>query len=124
MERHRKSAAETAEVQQTPSGDQPASEGRNADNSRTFRKGNKRKSHSLPSKPSDSVEGLAKDPLVPGVRNAKAAKRARKSNVGTILPDRGLTAATPNTAQNVGFLYWYLMILINNFSSFTALNWC
>lgn len=100
MERHRKSAAETAEVQQTPSGDQPASEGRNADNSRTFRKGNKRKSHSLPSKPSDSVEGLAKDPLVPGVRNAKAAKRARKSNVGTILPDRGLTAATPNTAQN------------------------
>ena len=122
MERHRKSAAETAEVQETPSGDQPASEGRNADNSRTNRKGNKRKSHNRPSKPSDSVEGPPKDPLVPGDRSARPAKRARKSNVGTVLPDPGLTDATPNTAQNVGFLYWYLMILLNNFSSFTAVN--
>jgi hypothetical protein len=30
MERHHKSAAETAELQQTPSGNQPASEGHNA----------------------------------------------------------------------------------------------
>ncbi|CAD6215021.1 unnamed protein product [Miscanthus lutarioriparius] len=100
MERHRKSAAETAEVQGTPSGDQPASEGRNADNSRTSRKGNKRKSHNRPSKPSDSVEGPPKDPLVPVDRSARPAKRARKSNVGTVLPDPGLTDATPNTAQN------------------------
>ncbi|XP_066365781.1 uncharacterized protein [Miscanthus floridulus] len=100
MEWHRKSAAETAEVQETPSGDQPASEGHNADNSRTSRKGNKRKSHNRPSKPSDSVEGPAKDPLVPGDRSARPAKRARKSNVGTVLPDQGLTDATPNTARN------------------------
>jgi nucleolar protein 4 len=123
MEWHRKSAAETAEVQETPSGDQPASEGcnaDNADNSRTSRKGNKWKSHNRPSKPSDSFEGPAKDPLVPGDRSTRPAKRARKSNVGTVLPDRGLTDATPNTAQNVGFLYWYLMIL--NFFSFTAVN--
>ncbi|EER93268.1 RNA-binding protein 28 [Sorghum bicolor] len=100
MERHRKSAAETTEVQETPSGDQPASEGHIADNSRTSRKGNKWKSHNRPSKPSDSVEGPAKDPLVRGDRSARPAKRARKTDVGTVLPDRGLTIATPNTAQN------------------------
>lgn len=103
MERHRKSAAETAEVQQTASGDEPAREGHNADNSRTARKGNKRKPHNRPSKPSDSVEGPAKDPPVPEDRSARPAKRARKSNAGTVLPDRGLTDATPNTAGNVGF---------------------
>jgi nucleolar protein 4 len=109
MERHRKSAAETAEVQQTPSGDQPASEDRNADNSRTSRKGNKRKSHNRPYKPSDSVEGPAKDPLVLGDRSVRPAKRARKSSMGTVLPDRGLADATPNTAQNVGFFLFLLV---------------
>lgn len=119
-ERHHKSAAENAEVRQTPSGDQPASDGRDADNSRTSRKGNKWKSHNGPSKPSDSVDGPAKDPLIPGDRSARPAKRAKKSNMGTILPDRGLTDATPNTVQNVGFIVFVLHD--NNFSKLTAVK--
>lgn len=107
-ERHHKSAAENAEGRQTPSGGQPASDGRDADNSRTSRKGNERKSHNRPSKPSDSVDGSAKDSLVSGDRSARPAKRAKKSNMGTILPGRGLTDATPNTAQNVGFFVFVL----------------
>ncbi|PAN44495.1 hypothetical protein PAHAL_9G047500 [Panicum hallii] len=101
-ERQQKSA-ESAQGQQNPSGDQPASDGRHADSSRTFRKGNKRKSHDRPSKPSDSGEGPAKDPSVAGdrssvevIRKGRPAKRSRKSNEGTVLPERDRQDATPN----------------------------
>ncbi|KAG2545147.1 RNA-binding protein 28-like [Panicum virgatum] len=103
-ERQHKSAA--AEDQQSPSGDQPASDGRHADSSRTFRKGNKRKSHDRPLKPSDSGEGSAKDPSVAGdrsavdvIRKGRPAKRSRKSNEGTILPKQDRQDATPNAAK-------------------------
>jgi len=103
-ERQHKSAA--AEDQQSPSGDQPASDGRHADSSRAFRKGNKRKSHDRPLKPSDSGEGSAKDPSVAGdrsavdvIRKGRPAKRSRKSNEGTILPKQDRQDATPNAAK-------------------------
>jgi len=106
-ERQHKSAA--AEDQQSPSGDQPASDGRHADSSRTFRKGNKRKSHDRPLKPSDSGEGSAKDPSVAGDRSAvevmrkgRPAKRSRKSNEGPVLPERDQDAS-PNAARKVTF---------------------
>jgi nucleolar protein 4 len=101
-ERQQKSA-ESAQGQQNPSGDQPASDGRHADSSGTFRKGNKQKSHDRPSKPSDSGEGPAKDPSVAGdrssvevIRKGRPAKRSRKSNEGTVLPERDRQDATPN----------------------------
>ncbi|KAG2534515.1 hypothetical protein PVAP13_9NG068181 [Panicum virgatum] len=104
-ERHHKSAAEAAQDQQNPSGDQPAGNGGHADSSRTFRKGNKRKSHDRPSKPSDSGEGPAKDPSVAGDRSAvevmrkgRPAKRSRKSNEGPVLPERDQDAS-PNAAR-------------------------
>ncbi|TKV90761.1 hypothetical protein SEVIR_9G050200v4 [Setaria viridis] len=106
MERNRKSAAEAAENQQSPSGDQPAGDGSHAGSRRTFRKGNKQRSHDRPSKPSDSGEGPAKDPVagdqsaVEGVRKGRPAKRSRKSNEGTILADRDRKDATPIAAGN------------------------
>jgi nucleolar protein 4 len=110
-ERQQKSA-ESAQGQQNPSGDQPASDGRHADSSRTFRKGNKRKSHDRPSKPSDSGEGPAKDPSVAGdrssvevIRKGRPAKRSRKSNEGTVLPERDRQDATPNADGKVSFLF-------------------
>ena len=108
-ERHHKSAAEAAQDQQNPSGDQPAGNGGHADSSRTFRKGNKRKSHDRPSKPSDSGEGPAKDPSLAGDRSAvevmrkgRPAKRSRKSNEGPVLPERDQDAS-PNAARKVTF---------------------
>jgi len=110
-ERQHKSAA--AEDQQSPSGDQPASDGRHADSSRAFRKGNKRKSHDRPLKPSDSGEGSAKDPSVAGdrsavdvIRKGRPAKRSRKSNEGTILPKQDRQDATPNAAKKVSFVFF------------------
>ncbi|CAL4936516.1 unnamed protein product [Urochloa decumbens] len=107
-ERQQKSAAEAAEDhQQSPSGDQPPGNGRHADSSRNFRKGNKRKSHDRPSKLSNSGEGPAKYPSVAGdqsavevVRKGRPAKRPRKSNEGTVLPDRHRQDASSNTARN------------------------
>ncbi|KAF8772370.1 hypothetical protein HU200_005842 [Digitaria exilis] len=106
-ERSQKSAAEAAEDRQGPSGDQPASDVGHADSSRTFRKGNKRKSHDRSSKPSDSGEGHAKDPSVAGDRSAMAvvrkgrpAKRAKKSNEGNALPDQDRQDTTPNASRN------------------------
>lgn len=98
-ERQHKSAPEVAEDQQTPSGDEPASDGRHA-NSRTFRKVNKRKSHDRPSKPSDPVDGPDKDHLVPGDGSTRPAKKTRKANKGTVLPDRDPTDSTSNAARN------------------------
>ncbi|CAN6308876.1 unnamed protein product [Urochloa humidicola] len=108
QERQQKSAAEAAEDhQQSPSGDQPAGDGRHADSGRKFRKGNKRKSHDRPSQPSDSGEGPAKDPSVAGdqsavdvVRKGRPAKRPRKSNQGTVLPNRDRQDASSNAARN------------------------
>ncbi|CAN6280948.1 unnamed protein product [Urochloa humidicola] len=108
QERQQKSAAEAAEDhQQSPSGDQPAGDGRHADSGRKFRKGNKRKSHDRPSKPSDSGEGPAKNPSVAGdqsavdvVRKGRPAKRPRKSNQGTVLPNRDRQDASSNAARN------------------------
>ncbi|KAJ1293163.1 hypothetical protein BS78_01G047100 [Paspalum vaginatum] len=99
-ERRHKSAPKAVEDQQTPPGDQPASDGHHANSSRTFRKGNKQKSHDRPSKPSDSIEGPAKDHLGPGDRSTRPAKRARKSNEGSVLPDRDPTDTTPKAAKN------------------------
>nr|CAB3497828.1 unnamed protein product [Digitaria exilis] len=106
-ERSQKSAAEAAEDRQGPLGDQPASDVGHADSSRTFRKGNKRKSHDRSSKPSDSGEGHAKDPSVAGDRSAMAvvrkgrpAKRAKKSNEGNALPDQERQDTTPNDSRN------------------------
>ena len=110
-EQQHKSAA--AEDQQSPSGDQPASDGRHADSSRAFRKGNKRKSHDRPLKPSDSGEGSAKDPSFAGdrsavdvIRKGRPAKRSRKSNEGTILPKQDRQDATPNAAKKVSFFFF------------------
>ncbi|CAN6297415.1 unnamed protein product [Urochloa humidicola] len=108
QERQQKSAAEAAkDNQQSPSGDQPAGDGRHADSGRKFRKGNKRKSHDRPSKLSHSGEGPAKDPSVAGdqsavdvVRKGRPAKRPRKSNEGTVLPDRDRQDASSNAARN------------------------
>ncbi|CAN6322270.1 unnamed protein product [Urochloa humidicola] len=107
-ERQQKSAAEAAEDhQQSPSGDQPAGDGRHADSSRKFRKGNKRKSHDRPSKPSNSGEGPAKHPSTAGdqsavevVRKGRPTKRPRKSNDGTVLPDGNGRDTSSNVATN------------------------
>ncbi|XP_062214295.1 uncharacterized protein LOC133915232 [Phragmites australis] len=106
-ERYQKSQ-EVAGGQQRPSGDQSAGDGLHGDNRKVFRKGNKRKSHDGPSKPSDPVEGPAKDHSVAGdgstvdgkSKAKRPAKRARKSNERTILSNQRQTDATPNASQN------------------------
>ncbi|TVU44546.1 hypothetical protein EJB05_03991 [Eragrostis curvula] len=96
-----------ADDQEGPSGDQPVSDGPHADNKRTLRKGNKRKSHDRPSKPSDTGDVPDKDLSAAGdrragegIRKERPAKRARKSNEGTALPGRDGKAANRNTTPN------------------------
>ncbi|KAL6638060.1 hypothetical protein ACP70R_025632 [Stipagrostis hirtigluma subsp. patula] len=102
-ERHHKKE-DVAEDQQRPMVDQSTSDGPHDDNRRAFRKGNKRKSHEKQSKPSDSSEGPAEDggrSTMDGESKAKRqAKRARKSNDGTILSDRDPSDANTNTDRN------------------------
>ncbi|GJM96949.1 hypothetical protein PR202_ga13833 [Eleusine coracana subsp. coracana] len=96
------------EDQEGPSRAQPASDGLHADNRRALRKENKQKSHDRSSIPSGSDEGLAKDlPVIGGrssggnIRNGRPAKRARKSNEETTLPDRNGKNATAKATRNL-----------------------
>jgi hypothetical protein len=106
--KERRDKSKGGEDQEGPSGDQSTSDGPRADKGRALRKRNKRKSHDGSSLPSGSGEGLAKDLSAAGgrssrggIRNERPAKRARKSNVGTMLAVRDGKDATKNTTAKV-----------------------
>jgi hypothetical protein len=106
--KERRDKSKGGEYQEDPLGDQLASDGLRADNGRALRKGNKRKSHHRSSLPSGSGEAVGKDLSTTGggssregIRNERPAKRAKKSNVGAILPGRDGKDATENTTLNV-----------------------
>ncbi|KAL6894270.1 hypothetical protein ACP4OV_008368 [Aristida adscensionis] len=102
---HQRKKEDAAEDQQRPLGDQSASDGPPAGNRRALRKGKKRKIHDKPSKPSDSSEASPEDggpSTTDGKTKAKRpAKRARKSNDGTILSNQDRTNENPISTRNV-----------------------
>ncbi|KAF0911045.1 hypothetical protein E2562_005432 [Oryza meyeriana var. granulata] len=109
----RDKSREAAQDMERALGDHSATDGPQANNTRAFNKGNKRKSHERSSKLSYSGEGPAEDlssadggsgtveTMVEDKRKAqRPAKRARKSNKGSTVLDGDRQDATPTADGN------------------------